>query len=235
MSLPNKKILVVDDDHKIVDLAKMYLEKDGYHVSTAYDGRAALEMARREKPALVVLDLLMPEMDGRDVCRALRAESNIPIIMLTARAEDSDKLVGLELGADDYMTKPCNFRELVARVRSALRRTDSREHHPAPAITIDDLTIDFSAHEVRREGHLVELTRAEFELLAFLARSPGQTWTRGQILDQVFGEAYEGYERSVDVHIKNLRRKIEADPKNPRYLQTVFGVGYKFRKADDES
>ena len=235
MSLPNKKILVVDDDHKIVDLAKMYLEKDGYHVSTAYDGRAALEMARREKPALVVLDLLMPEMDGRDVCRALRAESNIPIIMLTARAEDSDKLVGLELGADDYMTKPCNFRELVARVRSVLRRTDSREHHPAPAITIDDLTIDFSAHEVRHEDHIVELTRAEFELLAFLARSPGQTWTRGQILDQVFGEAYEGYERSVDVHIKNLRRKIEADPKNPRYLQTVFGVGYKFRKADDES
>ncbi len=235
MSLPNKKILVVDDDHKIVDLAKMYLEKDGYRVVVAYDGRAALELARREHPALIVLDLLLPEMDGRDVCRTLRTESNVPIIMLTARAEDTDKLVGLELGADDYITKPCNFRELVARVRAVLRRAYARENESAETITLDDLVIDFSAHEVRLSKQTVALTPAEFELLAFFARAPGRTWTRAQILDQVFGEAYEGYERSVDVHIKNLRRKIETDPQAPRYIQTVFGVGYKFRRRDDES
>jgi DNA-binding response OmpR family regulator len=235
MSLPNKKILVVDDDHKIVDLAKLYLEKDGYRVITAYDGRAALQLARREHPALIVLDLLMPEMDGRDVCRALRAESSMPIIMLTARTEDEDKLVGLELGADDYITKPCNFRELVARVRAVLRRTYARDYEPTEAITIGDLTIDFIAHEVQLGERVVELTPAEFELLAFFARSPGRTWTRAQILDQVFGEAYEGYERSVDVHIKNLRRKIETDPQEPHYIQTVFGVGYKFRRRDVEN
>ena len=235
MALPNKKILVVDDDHKIVDLAKMYLEKDGYHVIAAYDGRAALDLARRERPALVVLDLLLPELDGRDVCRTLRADSNVPIIMLTARTEDADKLVGLELGADDYITKPCNFRELVARVRTVLRRTYSSNNEPAEAITIGDLTMDFIAHEVRLGERVVELTPAEFELLAFFARSPGRTWTRAQILDQVFGEAYEGYERTVDVHVKNLRRKIETDPQDPRYIQTVFGVGYKFRRRDDES
>ena len=234
MTLPNKKILVVDDDHKIVDLAKMYLEKDGYRVIAAYDGRAALDLARRERPALIVLDLLLPEMDGRDVCRTLRAESNVPIIMLTARTEDTDKLVGLELGADDYITKPCNFRELVARVRAVLRRTYARENEPAEAIAIGDLVIDFRAHEVQRGEQGVELTPAEFELLAFFARNPGRTWTRAQILDQVFGEAYEGYERSVDVHIKNLRRKIETDSQNPRYIQTVFGVGYKFKKVDDD-
>jgi len=234
MSLLNKKILVVDDDHKIVDLARMYLEKDGYRVIAAYDGRAALEVARREHPALIVLDLLLPEMDGREVCRTLRSKSNVPIIMLTARTEDADKLVGLELGADDYVTKPCNFRELVARVRAVLRRTYERENEPTAAITLGDLTIDLAGHEVRLGGRLVGLTPAEFELLAFFARSPGRTWTRAQILDQVFGESYEGYERSVDVHIKNLRRKIETDPQNPLYIQTVFGVGYKFRKANDE-
>lgn len=235
MTLANNKILVVDDDHKIVNLAKLYLEKDGYHVIAAYDGRAGLDLARREHPALIVLDLLLPEMDGRDVCRVLRAESNVPIIMLTARTEDADKLVGLELGADDYITKPCNFRELVARVRAVLRRTYSRDQEPAEAISIDDLSIDFAAHEVRVGQRLVELTPAEFELLSFLARSPGRTWTRLQILDQVFGEAYEGYKRTVDVHIKNLRRKIESDPQDPRYIQTVFGVGYRFRKRDDAS
>jgi DNA-binding response OmpR family regulator len=234
MSLANRKILVVDDDRKIVDLARMYLEKDGYHVIAAYDGRAALELARRERPALIVLDLLLPEMDGRDVCRTLRAESNVPIIMLTARTEDADKLVGLELGADDYITKPCNFRELLARVRAVLRRTYARENAPVEAITSGDLTIDFAAHEVRLADRVVELTPAEFELLTFLARAPGRAWTRGQILDQVFGEAYEGYERTVDVHIKNIRRKIESDPQNPRYIETVFGVGYKFRRADDD-
>jgi DNA-binding response OmpR family regulator len=234
MTLPNKKILVVDDDHKIVDLAKLYLEKDGYRVVVAYNGHTALELARREHPALIVLDLLMPEMDGREVCRILRAESSVPIIMLTARTEDTDKLVGLEIGADDYITKPCNFRELVARVRAVLRRTYARENELTAAIVISDLTIDFAAHEVRLGKRIVELTPAEFELLTFFARSPGRTWTRAQILDQVFGETYEGYERSVDVHIKNIRRKIETDPQNPRYIQTIFGVGYKFRKADDD-
>jgi len=142
--------------------------------------------------------------------------------------------VGLELGADDYITKPCNFRELVARVRAVLRRTYARENEPTEAIAVGDLAIDFTAHEVRLEDRVVELTPAEFELLAFFARSPGRTWTRAQILDQVFGESYKGYERSVDVHVKNLRRKIEADPQNPHYVQTVFGVGYKFRRRDNE-
>ena len=235
MSLPNKKILVVDDDHKIVELAKMYLEKDGYRVITAFDGRAALDLARHQKPALIVLDLLLPEIDGRDVCRTLRAESNVPIIMLTARTEDADKLVGLELGADDYITKPCNFQELLARVRAVLRRTYTRDHEPAEAIAIGGLTIDFTAHEVRVAEQVVGLTAAEFELLAFLSSSPGRVWTRAQILDRVYGEAYEGYTRTVDVHIKNLRRKIETDPQEPRYIQTVFGVGYKFGKFEDES
>ncbi|MCI0476197.1 MAG: response regulator transcription factor, partial [Anaerolineales bacterium] len=170
-----------------------------------------------------------------DVCRTLRAESNVPIIMLTAYSEDADKLVGLELGADDYLTKPCNFRELVARVRAILRRAYVREHEPMQALQVADLSIDFTAHEVHRAEKLVELTPAEFELLGFLARSPGRTWTRAQILDQVFGEAYDGYERTVDVHIKNLRRKIETDPQSPRYILTVFGVGYKFKKTDDEN
>ena len=235
MSLPNKKILVVDDDHKIVELAKMYLEKDGYRVITAFDGRTALDLARHQKPALIVLDLLLPEIDGRDVCRTLRAESNVPIIMLTARTEDADKLVGLELGADDYITKPCNFQELVARARAVLRRTYARDHDPAEAIAIGDLTIDFTEHKVRVAEQVVGLTAAEFELLAFLSSSPGRVWTRAQILDRVYGEAYEGYTRTVDVHIKNLRRKIETDPQEPRYIQTVFGVGYKFGKFEDES
>lgn len=235
MSLHNKKILVVDDDRKIVELAKMYLEKDGYHVVTAYDGETALALARREKPSLVVLDLLLPEMDGRDVCRTLRAESNVPIIMLTARSEDTDKLIGLELGADDYITKPCNFRELVARVRTVLRRTYAHENSPTEAVTIGDLTVDFAAHEVRLGECVVELTAAEFEMLAFFVRSPGRTWTRAQILSQVFDETYQGYERTVDVHIKNIRHKIETNPQEPLYIQTVFGVGYKFRKANDAS
>ncbi len=235
MALPNKKILVVDDDRKIVELAKLYLEKGGYRVLTAYDGKTALDLARHDKPALIVLDLLLPEMDGRDVCRTLRAESSVPIIMLTARTEDADKLVGLELGADDYITKPCNFRELVARVRVVLRRSYARETEPTEAIALGDLTIDFIAHEVRLGKQVVELTPAEFELLAFFVRSPGRTWTRAQILDQVFGEAYECYERSVDVHIKNLRRKIETDPQKPTHIQTVFGVGYKFRRDDDDA
>ncbi len=234
MALPNKKILVVDDDHKIVELARMYLEKDGYRVVAAYDGLSALNLARREKPALIVLDLLLPEMDGRDVCRTLRAESNVPIIMLTARTEDADKLVGLELGADDYITKPCNFRELVARVRAVLRRTYAQDRGLAETLAVGDLTINFTGHEVRQAGRVVALTAAEFELLAFFAQSPGRAWTRAQILDQVFGEAYEGYERTVDVHVKNLRRKLETDPQTPSYIQTVFGVGYKFRGRENE-
>ncbi len=234
MALPNKKILVVDDDHKIVELARMYLEKDGYRVVAAYDGLSALNLARREKPALIVLDLLLPEMDGRDVCRTLRAESNVPIIMLTARTEDADKLVGLELGADDYITKPCNFRELVARVRAVLRRTYAQDRGLAETLAVGDLTINFTGHEVRQAGPVVALTAAEFELLAFFAQSPGRAWTRAQILDQVFGEAYEGYERTVDVHVKNLRRKLETDPQTPSYIQTVFGVGYKFRGRENE-
>lgn len=223
----NELILVVDDEPKIVKQAQDYLEKSGFRVATAGDGKTALAATRHERPDLVVLDLNLPEMDGLDVCRALRRESDVPIIMLTARVDEADRLIGLELGADDYITKPFSPRELVARVRAVLRRVRGGVHQPG-LVRAGDLEIDLHGHRVTRAGEPIRLTRSEFNLLAVLAQHPGQTFTREQLLDRLHGVAYNGYDRSVDAHIKNLRRKLEPDPADPRYVLTVYGIGYRF-------
>ncbi len=224
--MAHKKILVVDDEKKIVDIVRAYLERDGYRVIVAYDGRLALQMARNESPDLIILDLMLPEISGWDVCRTLRNESNVPIIMLTALDDDSDKILGLELGADDYVVKPFNPKELVSRVRAVLRRTESAAIK-TKRIEITGLTIDLEKHEVRRGDKLLELTPTEFDLLRVMAEAPGRVYSRMQLLDKVQGSAYEGYERVIDSHIKNLRKKVETDPDLPRYILTVRGIGYK--------
>lgn len=224
-----KKILVVDDEAKIVQLARDYLEHAGYSVVTAGDGKTALAAVRTEKPDLVILDLGLPEIDGLDVTRTLRRESNVPIIMLTARTEETDKLVGLEMGADDYITKPFSPKEMVARVRVVLRRLDAtRENAGAESIRAADVTLDIPRMQVTVGERDVQVTPTEFQLLATLAREPGRIFTRAQLLDAVRGVAFESYERAIDAHIKNIRRKIEPDPHEPRYILMVYGVGYKF-------
>ena len=228
-----KKILVVDDEQKIVKLVRTYLEAAGFQVAVAYEGQEALAVFRHEKPDLVVLDLLLPKIDGLDVARTMRRTSDVPIIMLTARAEETDRLVGLELGADDYVTKPFSPRELVARVRAVLRRSAPPEEGPleperAALIAVGDLTMDPGRREVRLAGRRVELTALQFDLLAVMARRPGQVFTRLQLLDAAQGEAFEGYERTIDAHVKNIRRALNDDPRQPRYILTVRGIGYKF-------
>lgn len=227
-----KKILVVDDEKKIVDIVKAYLEREGYHVMVAYEGRSALNMARRESPELIILDLMLPEVSGWDVCRTLRKESDIPIIMLTAREETTDKIIGLELGADDYVTKPFDPKELVSRVRAVLRRSEARTT-PKALLQVADLSIDVGKRQVLRGGEPVELTPLEFGFLRVLAENPGRVYSRMHLLDMVQGDAYEGYERTIDSHIKNLRKKIEPDPAQPRYIITVYGVGYKLEEKQD--
>ncbi len=224
-----KTILVVDDEPKIVQLARDYLEHAGFAVLVAYDGKTALAGARSAQPHLVVLDLGLPDMDGLDVARALRQASNVPMIMLTARGEETDKLVGLELGADDYITKPFSPKELVARIRAVLRRAETAAAGFEPAIIqAADLVLDVPRMRVTVAGRVVELTPTEFLLLVTLARQPGRIFTRAQLLDAIHGVAFESYERAIDAHIKNIRRKIEPDPRRPRYLLMVYGVGYKF-------
>jgi DNA-binding response OmpR family regulator len=222
-----KTILVVDDEPKIVSLARDYLERAGFRVVAARDGKAALASARSDKPDLIVLDLGLPEMDGLDVTRALRKESNVPIIMLTARAEEADKLIGLELGADDYLTKPFSPKDLVARARAVFRRVDQASA-AAETIRAADVTLDVPRMRASIGSREIDLTPTEFELLAMLARQPGRIFTRGQLLDAVRGVAFESYERAIDAHVKNIRRKIEPNPREPRYILTVYGVGYKF-------
>jgi DNA-binding response OmpR family regulator len=226
--MAGETILIVDDEPKIVKTVRAYLESAGFRVATAGDGQSALTAFRHEKPALVVLDLGLPGLDGLDVARALRKESEVPIIMLTARVDETDRLIGLELGADDYVTKPFSPRELAARVRAVLRRAGAgREAAPAP-IVVGDVNLDMERRQVFVAGRAIDLTPTEFELLVILARHPGRVFTRLDLLDRVQGYAFEGYERTVDAHVKNLRQKIEPDPKQPRYILTVFGVGYKF-------
>jgi len=226
-----KTILVVDDETRITQLARDYLDHAGFHVITAQDGLGALAAFKAEKPDLVVLDLGLPGLDGLDVTRALRKESNVPVIMLTARGEESDKLVGLELGADDYMTKPFSPKELVARVRAVLRRAESAPLAAQDVLRVLDLTLDIPRLRVTRGERRVELTPTEFELLATLVRQPGRVFTRAQLLDAVRGVAFESYERAIDAHIKNLRHKLEPNPREPRYILTVYGLGYKFADA----
>jgi len=220
---------VVDDNERIVEVVQAYLEKDAYAVLTAYDGLQALELARHHQPDLIVLDLLLPGMDGLDVCRVLRAEGNeVPIIMLTAKTTEADKLIGLELGADDYVTKPFSPRELVARVRAVLRRVAEEASRGPSEIQRGDLVVDFVRHEVRVQGRSIGLTPTEFRLLEVLIKECGRAFSRLELLDRVFGYDFQGLERTVDVHVMNLRKKIEPDPSQPTYVQTVYGVGYKF-------
>lgn len=223
----NELILIIEDEAKIARLARDYLEKGGYRTFTAADGPTGLAAFRHERPDLVVLDLNLPGMDGLDVSRAMRRESTIPIIMLTARAEETDRLIGLELGADDYITKPFSPRELVLRVKAVLRRVQGDNFTPGP-IRLAGLEIDTSGHRVIRSGEEIALSRLEFNLLTILARHPGQTFTRAQLLDRLHGVASAGVDRSIDAHIKNLRRKLESNPADPRYVLTVYGIGYKF-------
>ena len=224
-------VLVVDDEPRIVQLVRDYLEHAGFTVITAADGSTALRSARTGRPDLVVLDLALPGMDGLDVARSLRRESAVPIIMLTARADESDKLVGLELGADDYLTKPFSPKELVARVRAVLRRGQATSQQTDVIRVGSDVELDIPRMEVTIAGRRVDLTHTEFQLLATMARQPGRIFTRAQLLTAVRGVAFESYERAIDAHIKNIRRKIEADPRAPRYILTAYGVGYRFADA----
>jgi len=223
-----KTILIVDDEPKITRLVKDYLERAGFGTRIAHDGPSALAAVRSEKLDMVILDLGLPSMDGLDVTREIRKHSNVPVIMLTARSEETDKLIGLELGADDYVTKPFSPKELVARVRVLFRRIESYSEPDADVIHLADLTLDLPRMRVTSsERAIEELTPTEFELLGTMARYPGRVFTRAQLLDAVHGVAFESYERAIDAHIKNIRRKIEPKPSEPRYILTVYGVGYK--------
>jgi len=225
------RILVVEDEKELGRLVRGYLEEAGFEVLQAYAGKEGLFVARQERPDLIILDLGLPQMDGLDVARVLRRESQVPIIILTARVEETDRIVGLELGADDYVTKPFSPRELVARVKAVLRRTQGE----APAEEIlraGPLVVDVTQHRVTLSGEPVDVTPSEFAILRALVSRPGRAWSRLELLERVQGDAYEGYERTIDVHIKNLRHKIEEDPKHPRWIVTVFGVGYRLEASE---
>jgi two-component system alkaline phosphatase synthesis response regulator PhoP len=222
-------VLIIEDEVELVKVLRAYLEQAGFTVFTAGRGDTGLSAWEHKRPDLVILDLNLPGMDGLDVAREIRRKSTTPIIMLTARVEETDQLIGLELGADDYITKPFSPRIVVARARALLRRSEGAAT-PAQVLRVLDLEIDLEAHSVTRAGELLDLTPTEFNLLAAMAAQPGRAFTRMQLLEAALGSAYEGYERTIDAHIKNLRAKLEPDPRNPRYIETVFGVGYRFAR-----
>jgi DNA-binding response OmpR family regulator len=228
-----KKVLVVDDDIKTVELVKLYLNRDGYRVLTANNGNDALQIARESHPELIVLDLMLPGISGLDVCRTLRAESDVPIIMLTAMTTDDDRLTGLDLGADDYVTKPFSPRELAARVRAVLRRLPG-ERGP-DKIEHGALTVNFLKHEAFLEGKPLNLTPIEFKVLGALVKEPGRVFSRAQIIEKALGDDFDGFDRTIDVHILKLRRKLEPDPHNPRYIKTIYGAGYKLLENNGDS
>jgi DNA-binding response OmpR family regulator len=229
MAQMTKTILVVDDEKRLVSLVESYLTQEGYRVVTAYDGKEALAVARREHPDLIILDLMMPEMDGYEFMHQHRATQNTPIILLTARVDDDEKIIGLELGADDYVTKPFRPRELTARVRAVLRRAGNVEP-AAQVLQAADVQLDREARTLKVRERFVDLTPSEFDLLAALMSAPGRVYSRLDLLDIIQGVRYEGYERTIDTHIKNLRAKIETDARDPRYIETVYGVGYRFAR-----
>ncbi len=231
--MTGKRVLVVDDDAKTVELVKLYLNRDGYKVMVAYDGVEALRLAREGHPDLIVLDLMLPGIDGLKVCRTVRNESDVPIIMLTARTTDQDKLTGLGMGADDYVTKPFSPKELAARVRAVLRRFPG-ERDPAE-IKRGDLTLDFLKHEAFLAGRPLNLTAVEFKLLGILARESGRVFSRAQLIEKAIGYDFEGFDRTIDVHILNLRRKLEPDPGHPKYIKTVYGAGYKLIEVPSDT
>ena len=231
--MAGKRVLVVDDDVKTVELVKLYLNRDGYRVLTAYDGIEALHLARESHPDLIVLDLMLPGVDGLEICRILRTESDVPIIMLTAMTTDQDRLTGLDLGADDYVTKPFSPRELAARVRAVLRRLPG-ERGPEK-IEHGELTLNFLKHEAFLAGKPLNLTPVEFKLLGVLVKEPGRVFSRSQIIEKALGYDFDGFVRTIDVHILNLRRKIEPDPRHPRYIKTVYGAGYKLLEVNSDT
>ena len=223
-------ILIVDDEKRLVSLVESYLIQEGYHVATAYNGKEALAVAKKEKPDLIILDIMMPEMNGYDFMRVHRTENDTPIIMLTAKVEDDDKVIGLELGADDYVVKPFKPRELMARVRNVLRRAGKSEP-TGKTLKVADVVLNRDSREVLIGERGIDLTPSEFDLLAALMSAPGRVFSRLDLLDVIQGVRYEGYERTIDTHIKNLRAKVEDDPRNPRYIETVYGVGYRLSKG----
>ena len=227
--MATKTILVVDDEKRLVSLVESYLTQEGYRVVTAYNGKEALSVAQKEKPDLVVLDVMMPEMDGYEFMRRHRAENDSPIILLTARVDDEENVVGLEVGADDYMTKPFRPRELVARVRAVLRRAGEKEP-TGKVLKSADIILDREARTVKVRDNFADLTPSEFDVLAALMSSQGRVYSRLDLLDIIQGVRYEGYERTIDTHIKNLRGKIEKNPRSPKYIETVYGVGYRFKR-----
>jgi two-component system alkaline phosphatase synthesis response regulator PhoP len=233
IKMSGKKVLVVDDDVKTVELVKLYLNRDGYRVLTAYNGNDALQIARESRPDLIVLDLMLPGMNGLDVCRVLRAESDVPIIMLTALTTDNDRLTGLDLGADDYVTKPFSPRELAARVRAVLRRLPG-ERGPEK-INYGALALDFLKHEAFLEGKPLNLTPIEFKVLSVLVKEPGRVFTRAQIIEKALGNDFNGFDRTIDVHILKLRRKLEPDSRHPKYIGTIYGAGYKLLEKNGDT
>jgi two-component system alkaline phosphatase synthesis response regulator PhoP len=231
--MSGKKVLVVDDDVKTVELVKLYLLRDGYRVITAYEGQEALRLAREFHPDLIVLDLMLPGINGLEVCRTLRAESDVPIIMLTAMSSDDDRLKGLDLGADDYVTKPFSPRELAARVRAVLRRIPG-ERGPEK-IEHGSLTVDFLKHEAFVSGKALNLTPIEFKVLGALVKEPGRVFSRSQIIEKALGQDFDGFDRTIDVHILKLRRKLEPDPHHPRFIKTIYGAGYKLLESNGDA
>lgn len=231
-----RPILVVEDDRKISKVVKVYLEGDGFRVVTVDSGRDALAAAKKEIPSLVILDLMLPDMSGEEVCQELREMGDFPIIMVTAKSSENERVAGFALGADDYVVKPFSPRELVARVKAILKRSPGQELHAAEEISFNRgiLRIDARSYEVKKKGFSVTITPTEFKLLSVLARSPGRVFTRGELVESALGYQFEGYERSIDAHIKNIRQKIEDDPKSPLFIHTVYGVGYKFIGTRDD-
>ncbi len=226
-----KTVMVVDDEKRLVSLVESYLAQEGFRVITAFNGREALNNARREEPDLIILDIMMPEMDGYEFLEAYRKDHRTPIILLTARVEEEDHVIGLDLGADDYVTKPFRPRELMARVRAVLRRAGELEP-AAKVLSVSDITLDRESRSVKVDQHYVDLTPSEFDLLAALMSAPGRVFSRLDLLDIIQGVRYEGYQRTIDLHIKNLRAKIEPEPRAPRYIETVYGVGYRFAREN---
>jgi len=229
--MAQNSVLIVDDDVKLTKLLKAYFDKEGFVTYLAHDGSYVVQTVNEKKPDMIILDLMLPGMDGWEICRKLRKDNDVPIMMLTARDEETDRLIGLELGADDYVTKPFSPREVVARTKAILRRTQKIVARPEP-IKVGDLTIDFERHQAKKGTAALELTPTEFRILELLTTSANRVFTRLQLVERVQGYAFDGYERTIDAHIKNLRRKIEDNPKEPRYIQTVYGVGYRFAGDD---
>jgi DNA-binding response OmpR family regulator len=228
-------VVIVDDDAKLTKLLQTYFEKDGFTAWTVHEGYDAMNLIKDKKPDIVILDLMLPGIDGIEICRRLRRDSEIPILMLTARDEETDRLIGLEMGADDYVTKPFSPREVVARAKAILRRSKKSIFAKPEPIRVGNLSIDFHRHELKKNGEIIDVTPMEFKIMELLANHAGRVYTRLNMVEQTQEYAFDGYERTIDAHIKNLRRKIEDNPKEPRYILTVYGVGYKFTDGENDA